>query len=158
MVAAPTTRQERLKPHKKRNADKEEKEKAEAEAEEERQKEQQEEVKKAKVEEENRRKHEEEVERLCKKAEEKKWIRFHQEEDGRAKERLRMNSKVTSPLSPNFQRRPPNPPYFSSVPRTLSSALLAAQNIENLYSVPYPRGIIRSKPELNQNAEKGKFR
>ena len=38
------------------------------------------------------------------------------------------------------------------------SALMTARNIENLDSVLYPEGINGPKPELNQSAEKGKFR
>ena len=80
----------------------------------------------------------------------------------KAKEPLRINMAVTSPSSPNFQKRRPHPLDLSGtgqpVPPALPSALSIARYIENLDSVPYPEGINRPKLELNQNAKNGKFR
>ena len=80
----------------------------------------------------------------------------------KAKESLRINTTVPSLLSPDFQRRRPDPLDLygtrQSIPPALPSALITARNIEHLDSVPYPEGINSPKPELNQNAEKGKFR
>ena len=66
---------------------------------------------------------------------------------------------ITSPL-PDFKKRPgpldpsdtkkasPSPPYVRA----------AARVIEDLGSVPYPKGISSPKTELNINAKNGKFR
>lgn len=78
------------------------------------------------------------------------------EEPKDKKETLRIN---TSPL---LDRRRPDPLDLSSTKQSISpalpSALLTARNIEDIGSVPYPEGIQSPKPELNRNAEKGKFR